>query len=173
MKTYCQFILLLFANAITSFGQVGTENLKVNWPEEYKWKAVSETNDSSLHTTVGILEKDSGEYKNLKGTSLVYKNVNKVPLSMAMSMMYDQLKADAPKAIATPLERDDKAKHPWILFLIEIPRFKNDKTPESRLYYIVQGEHNLFTHFIATKEKRLSPEFVQEWSNVFKESKME
>ena len=68
------------------------------------------------------------------------------------------------------IEKDDKAKNPWILFKIEAPNFTNDKNPESQLYYIIQGEQSLYSNFVAIKEKKLSSEFIDKWTKVFKSS---
>jgi hypothetical protein len=148
------------------------ENLKIFWPEEYKWKIGSNQENESMH----ILELIAGDEKiekwSIMGTMMSIKGAKNVPVDKAMNLMYDQAKQNAPKATLTLIEKDEAAKNPWIIFKIESPRFNNDKNPESQLYYIIQGESSLYSNFVAIKEKQLHDDFVNKWVKVFKASEL-
>jgi hypothetical protein len=167
-------LLLLTLITITllkfSYGQGKTENLKIIWPEEYKWKIGSNQEDKSVHMMELIPGNERIEKWTIIGTMLSIKGAKNVPMDAAMSMTFDQTKSGAPNAKLTMIEKDEKSLHPWILFKIEAPNFKNDKNPESQLYYIVQGDQSLYSNFVAIKQKVLTDEFVAKWAKVFKAS---
>ena len=100
------------------------------------------------------------------------KNVVGVPMDKAMNLMFEQAKQNAPKAKLTFLEKDENVYAPWIIFLIEAPRFKNDKNPESQLWYIVQGKQALYTNFAALKKSTIPDEFKIKWTAFFKTGKI-
>jgi hypothetical protein len=93
-------------------------------------------------------------------------------MDKAMNLMYEQSKQNSHKAKLTFLEKDENAEHPWILFMIESPDFKNDKRPESQLWYIVQGKTSLYTNFRAVKQATISAELQAKWVSFFKEGKV-
>jgi hypothetical protein len=154
-----------------SAGQ-GQENLKIIWPEEYKWKVGSNQENESMHMLELIPGDEKIEKWTIMGTMMSIKGARNIPMDNAMNLMYDQAKQNAPDASLTLIEKNDTAKNPWIIFKIEAPRFKNDKRPESQLYYIVQGESSLYSNFVALKEKKLSDEFVNKWKAIFKSSEL-
>jgi len=171
MKKQILFLALLVMSAVNiTYGQDKIENLKIIWPEEYKWKVGSNQEDKTMHMMELVPGNESVEKWTIIGTMLSIKGVKNVPMDDAMNMTFDQAKPNAPKAKLTLVEKDEKALHPWVLFKIESPNFKNDKNPESQLYYVVQGDQTLYSNFVAIKEKTLSPEFIAKWTKVFKES---
>jgi hypothetical protein len=155
-----------------SYGQEKTENLQINWPEEYKWKIGSNQEDKSVHMMELVPGNETVEKWTIIGTMLSIKGAENVPMDAVMNMTFDQAKIGAPKAKLTVVEKDEKALHPWILFKIEAPNFKDDKNPESQLYYVVQGDQSLYSNFVAIKEKVLTDEFVEKWTKVFKASEI-
>jgi hypothetical protein len=166
-------ILLLFLTTYNySIGQGQRENLKIVWPEEYKWKIGSNQEDESIHIMELIPGNETIEKWTIMGTMMSIKGAKNVPMDKAMNMMFDQAKLNAPDATLTLIEQNHTAKNPWALFKIEAPRFKNDKEPESQLYYIVQGESSLYSNFVALKEKKLSEDFVTKWKAIFKSSEL-
>ena len=76
------------------------------------------------------------------------------------------------KAKLTFIEKDDKAEFPWIIFTIECPNFKDDKNPESQLWYIIQGKTSLYTNFRAIKKASIPTELKEKWIEFFKSGKM-
>jgi len=104
------------------------------------------------------------------GNMLSIKGVKDVPMDVVMNMMYQQAKENAPNTTLTLIEIDEEGGNRWVIFKLEAPNFKNDKKPESQLYYVVQGEQSLYTNFVAIKNKNISDEFVKKWSEIFKNS---
>ena len=165
------FLLTLIILTIPSFGQT-QENLKITWPEEYKWKIGSNQEDDTQQMLELIPGNESVDKWTIIGTMLSIKGVKGVPMDVAMNLMFDQAKQNAINAKLTLIERNDTAKNAWIIFKIESPRFKNDKNPESQLYYIIQGNSSLYSNFVAIKEKTLSKEFIDKWTKIFKSSEL-
>jgi hypothetical protein len=155
-------LLALFLMAIMqlTYRQGKIESLKIVWPEEYKWKVGSDQEDKNVHRIELVPGSETVEKWSIIGTMLSIKGAKNVPMNVAMNMTFDQAKPNVPKAKLTLIEKDEKSTHPWILFKIEFPTFKNGKNSESQLYYIVQGDQSLYSNFVAVKEKRLNSEFV-------------
>jgi hypothetical protein len=172
MKKLLLATVLLISSVAVSFSQDKTENFKVVWPKEYKWKKGTDQDDKSIHMVEIVPEKETVDKWTLLGTMITIKGVTNSSVNDFMNTVYEEFKKNSPAAKLTMIEKDDKAKHNWILFKIEAPGFITDKTPESDLFYIIQGETCLFTNCIATKEKSLSKSFFEKWSKVFKTSEL-
>lgn len=157
---------------LSAFGQGRIENLKIVWPEEYKWKIGSNQEDGSVHVIELIPGNEEINKWTIMGTMMSIKGAKSVPMDVVMNSMFDQAKQNAPKATVTLIEKDENAKNRWTIFKIEAPRFNNDKNPESQLYYVVQGESSLYSNFVAVKEKQLTREFIEKWKTVFKKSEL-
>jgi hypothetical protein len=154
---------------ISAFGQT-QENLKIVWPEEYKWKIGSNQENDKQQMLELIPGNETIDKWSIIGTMLSIKGVKGVPMDVAMNLMFDQAKQNAIKPTLTMVERNDTAKNAWIIFKIDAPRFKNDKNPDSQLYYIIQGNLSLYSNFVAIKEKSLSKDFLEKWIKIFKSS---
>ena len=154
------------------FGQNEIENLKVNWPEKYEWKIGSNQETEQVHFIELVPGKESIDNWTIIGTMMSIKGATNVPMDVATNLMFDQTKATAPKAKLTIIEKNETVENHWIIFTIESPRFTDDKTPESQLYYIVQGKSSLYSNFVAIKEKKLSEDFINDWIKVFKSSEL-
>ena len=154
-------------------GQATTkETLVLVWPENEHWK-VGDDQENELQRVVDYIHSNETVDKWTElGNMTVIKGVTGVPMDKAMNLMFDQSKEHAPKAKLTFIEKDENAEHPWIIFTIEAPAFKNDNTPESQLWYIVQGKQSLYTNFIAVKKATLSLEFKDKWIRFFKRARV-
>lgn len=152
-----------------SFGQK-KETLKILWPEEYKWKVGSNQEDESVHMLELIPGNETVEKWTIIGTMTAIKGVKDLPMDKAMALMYDQAKLGSAEAKLTLIEKDVTSKHPWIIFKIEAPHFTNDPTPESQLYYMIQGDVSLYSNFVAIKQASLDDAFVKKWTAIFKAS---
>ena len=106
------------------------------------------------------------------GNMTSIKGVTGVPMDKAMNLMFDQAKLNSPKAKLTFIEKDESVEYPWIIFTIEAPSFKNDKTPESQLWYIVQGKQALYTNFRAVKQATIPADLKDKWTKFFKTGKI-
>jgi len=172
MKTSWIGVTLLIFVTFGVRAQEKIENLVITWPEEYKWQIGSNQEDGKMHMMELVPGNETVDKWTIIGTMISIKGVKGVSMDAIMKLMYEQAKENAPKATVTLVEKDENAKNQWIIFKIEAPRFKDDKTPESQLYYVIQGESSLYTNFVAIKEKTLSPEFVTKWTAVFKASQL-
>ena len=172
MKKSFLSLFIIAVCIISSYGQQSGENLKIIWPEEYKWKVGSNQEDKSVHMIELIPGNETLEKWSMMGNMLSIKGAKNVPMDVAVNMTFEQATKQAPKAKLTVLEKDEKAKNPWVLFKIEAPNFINDKNPESQLYYIIQGNDALYSNFIALKEKSLKEDFVNKWMKIFKASEL-
>ena len=166
------FFITFFFLTITSFGQSTTENLKIVWPEEYKWKVGSNQEDQAQQMIELIPGNETVDKWTIIGTMMSIKGAKNIPMDIAMNTMFDQAKQNAIKPTLTLIERNDTARNAWIIFKIEAPKFKNDKNPESQLYYIIQGQSSLYSNFVAIKEKTLSKAFIEKWAKIFKSSEL-
>jgi hypothetical protein len=166
------FLAFFILTTILSSGQTKIESVKIKWPDEYKWKTGSDQEDKTQRMIEMIPGNETIDHWTIIGTMLVIKGATNVPMDIAMNLMFDQAKQTAINPVLTLLEKNDTAKHAWILFKIESPKFTNDKNPESQLYYIIQGENALYSNFVAIKEKTISKEFADKWVKIFKASEL-
>ncbi|NOU59652.1 hypothetical protein [Marinifilum caeruleilacunae] len=166
-----KFLLMTILIASTNllFSQ---ESLKIDWLDKYEWEILSNQENDNIHVIEIIPGKEEAENWTLLGQMMSIKGAVNVPMDKAKDLMFEQAKATSPKAKLTLIEKNQEDEFPWILFKIENPYFKNDKKPESQLWYIRQGKTSLYVNFIAMKKKKLKDEFVEEWSNVFKASEI-
>jgi hypothetical protein len=165
-----QILILLIS--INLFSQNKIENLKVNWPEEYEWEIGSNQENEQMHFIELVPKKQSIDNWKILGTMISIKGVKDIPMDVYINLTVEQSKQTAPKAELTVLEKNETDKNHWAIFKIESPRFINDKNPESQLYYIIQGESSFYCNFVAIKKKKISDEFANEWTKVFKASEL-
>jgi hypothetical protein len=105
------------------------------------------------------------------GTTTIYNEKENTPIKLFMNITFNEAKRNAINPTLLLIDKKEDGKNPWILFKIEALGYKNDKTPESQLYYIVEGETALYSNFVAIKEASLSKEFTDHWTGIFKSSK--
>ncbi|QOW09867.1 hypothetical protein Q73A0000_05565 [Kaistella flava (ex Peng et al. 2021)] len=163
------FLVTLFTFTVSVFGQT-QENLKTHWAEEYKWKIGSNQEDNSSHMIELLSGNETFDNWTILGTMMSYKNVKISNTDQIVELYRKASIKESPKAKLAILETNETAKNIWVLFKVETPSFPNDPKPESQLYYATQGETTLYVNFIAIKEKKLSKDFVEKWSKVFKDS---
>lgn len=144
------------------------ESLMLNWPENENWK-IGDRQENSKMTVIDFIHSDE-TLKNWTeiGNMTCIKGVTGVPMDEAMNLMFNQAKTNSPKAKLTFIEKDDKATYPWIIFTIESPNFKEDKTPESQMWYIVQGKKSFYTNFRAVKKASIPADLKEKWIAFFK-----
>jgi hypothetical protein len=172
MRNVFLSVTMLILLTSGAFAQEKIENLKIVWPEEYKWKVGSNQEDGAMHMLELIPGNEKIDKWTIMGTMMSIKGAKNVPMDKVMAAMFEQAKKNAPKATVTLIEKNEDVKNHWIIFKIEAPRFNNDKNPESQLYYVVQGESSLYSNFVAVKEKTLSDDFVTKWKLIFKASEL-
>ena len=151
--------------------QVG-ESLMLDWPDTENWKIGDDQENAEQHVVDLIHSNETINKWTELGNMTSIKGVKGIPVDKAMNLMFDQAKQNSPKAKLTFIEKDEKAEYPWIIFTIESPSFKNDKTPESQLWYIVQGKQALYTNFRAVKQATVSADLKDKWIKFFKSGKI-
>lgn len=144
------------------------ESLLLRWPKEEHWKVGSKQENKQMSMVEMIHEDESLEKWTEFGSMMTILSVRHMPMDKAMSLMYDEAKKGSPGAKLTLVEKNDTAEYPWIIFAIETPSYKDDQTPESQLWYIVQGKRSLYTNFRAVKQPALSAELKEKWTAFFK-----
>lgn len=165
-------LLLLLVTSSLLIAQEKKENLKVNWPEEYKWKVANNQENETVHFVEVVPGKESLENWSIIGTMMSLKNVRDMRMDKAAELFYSQTKENAPEAKLTILEKNEEGKYPWILFKIEVEKYLDDVKPESQVYYITQGESSLYVNLVGVKEKKISNKFAEKWSKIFKSSEI-
>ena len=148
------------------------ESLLLNWPEEENWKIGDDQENAEQHVLDLIHSDETIDNWTELGNMTSIKGIKGVPMEKAMNLMFDQIKQNAPKAKLTFIEKDENTEYPWIIFTIESPSFKNDKTPESQLWYIVQGKQALYTNFRAVKQATIPSDLKEKWIAFFKTGKI-
>lgn len=152
--------------------QQNGESLLLDWPESENWKVGSNQENEQVAMLELIHSNETLEKWTEIGTMMSIKGAKNIPMDKAMNMMYDQAKQNSTKAKLTFIEKNENVEYPWIIFTIEAPSFKNDKTPESQLWYIVQGKQALYTNFRAIKQATIPNELKDKWITFFKTGKI-
>jgi len=172
MQRRLLFFFLFLATAVPALSQE-QENLKIVWPEEYNWKIGSNQETEQVHVMELIPGKETLENWTLMGNMMSIKGGQNIPVDVAMNMMFQEAQKNSDNAVLTQIEKSTvDATTPWVLFKIEAKSFKDDKNPESQLYYITRGKTALYSNFIAIREARLKDKFVEKWAKVFKSSEV-
>jgi len=169
MKQYI-FLITFILFTISVFSQ--TENLKILWPEEYKWKICLNQEDETTHSIEIIPENEDIKSWKILGAMTIVKNTTNTSTDQVIKSMIESSLEESPIAKLTVLEKNDSSKNSWIIFKIETSSFPNDPKPESQLFYVIQGEQSLFMNFIGIKEETLSNDFIVKWTKVFKNSEL-
>ncbi|MES2453931.1 MAG: hypothetical protein V4594_00240 [Bacteroidota bacterium] len=165
-----QFVVICLALIGIANPTYAQENLKIAWPGEYKWKIGSEQKSGNTRMVELIPGNESINKWTIIATMVSMMGTTSVSVEKAMNATYSRTLSNAPKAKLKIIEKGIKSGAPWILFRVESPYFNNSKTPESQLYYIIQGNQALYSNFVAIKQPSLGVLFVEKWSKVFKNS---
>ncbi|MEM6263920.1 MAG: tetratricopeptide repeat protein [Bacteroidota bacterium] len=152
--------------------QQGGESLMLYWPEEENWKMESSQENEQVMMIELVRNDETLDNWTEIGTMQSIKGVTGVPMDKAMNLMYEQSKKKCPKAQLTFIEKDETVEFPWVIFTIECASYKDSKTAESQLWYIVQGKTSLYTNFRAIKEAKLPEATKEKWIEFFKGGKV-
>ncbi len=72
------------------------------------------------------------------GTTTIFKDKENTPIESVMNITFNQAKKNAINPTLTFIDKKEDGKNSWILFKIESGEYKNSKTPESQLFYIIR-----------------------------------
>ena len=161
-----------FINQFCGNEQQDGESLMLDWPDSENWKVGSSQENEQIAMIELIHSNESLENWTEIGTMMSIKGAKNIPMDNAMNMMYEQAKLNSSKAKLTFIEKDESAEYPWIIFTIESPSFKNDKNPESQLWYIIQGKTSLYTNFRAIKQASIPDDLKDKWIKFFMTGKI-
>jgi hypothetical protein len=143
--------------------------LIIPWPKEFNW-IISTQKEEDMETMQLVSNADNPKSW-IMGVMTVAKGIDP-SMNGAMQESYRSSMIEAPKSVLKYIESDTLSKIKWIIFTIESPRFLNDPIPESQLYYLVKFNKNLYGNFVAIKQNRLTPEFINKWKAIFKGSRI-
>jgi tetratricopeptide (TPR) repeat protein len=149
-----------------------SEGLMLEWPLDEKWKLGSNQENDKMRMIEVIHTNETLEKWTEIGTMMTVKGAKNIPMDKAMNLMYEQTKQNSLNAKLTFIEKDETAEYPWIIFLLECPEFTTDKTPESQLWYIIQGKSALYTNFRAIKKASIPDDIKAKWISFFKTGKI-
>lgn len=144
------------------------ESLMIDWPDAEGWKVASNQEDKERKVIELLRNKETFDNWTEIGTMMVYTSLRNVPVNAAMNAMYEQAKKNCTSAKLTFIEKDDKAKYPWIIFKIEC----GSKTPESQVWHIMQGTNEMYVNFRAVKQKTVPGDLKDKWTKFFKTAKI-
>ncbi len=171
MKTYILLIVALLTAVTAAFAQNNNETLRLFLPTEYKWKMASDQESGNARMMELIPGNETLNNWSIIVTTVSMKGVKNTPLTSIMNTIYNKTKVNAPQSKLVMIERKDVGPNPWIIFRIS-PGFGKSRNPESQLYYLIQGNQNLYNNFVAVKKDMLGPLFIDQWTRVFKSSKL-
>jgi hypothetical protein len=168
MKIQFKIIVLiafLIHNNINAQTNSKTETLTINWPKEEGWH-IADQKENATQKMIELLKgKETFENFSEIGTTYIFRGSMYVPIENKIEELYQRLKANAPTAKKTIIEKDEKAKYPWIIYKIESPT-------ESQVWYAIQGKNEIYVSFWATKQKEITTKSQEKWVKIFKSSKI-
>lgn len=163
---HISFLLFFLLISISLWSQ--TDTLKIAWPED--WKLATNQKTRTQIMMEYIPKKENINHWSIIGTTNIYFGKAGVPIEAPMNITFAGAQQSTMNPVLTLLDKNTEGDHPWILFKIEAESFKNDPHPESQLYYVVEGDNDLFSNFVAVKKSTLSKEFTDQWTEIFKTS---
>ncbi|WP_342644449.1 hypothetical protein [Mucilaginibacter sp. CSA2-8R] len=169
-KTLLLFLALLGALS-RLFAQNNNETLRLFLPTEYKWKIASDQESGNARMMELVPGTETLHNWSIIVTTVSMKGARNMPLTTIMNTIYNKTRVNAPQSKLMMIERKENVPNPWIIFRIS-PGMGKIRNPESQLYFVTQGRQNLYNNFVAVKKQMLGPLFIDQWTRVFKNSKL-
>jgi hypothetical protein len=163
---YLLFAWVFLALSIPGWSQ--SYSLKIPWPTDWKIATNQKTRTQVMMEYIPRTE-DIDHWSTI-GTTNIFIGKAGVPIEATMNITFSGAQKTAINPVLTLIDKNAEGDHPWILFKIEAEGFKSDPHPESQLYYVVEGENDLFSNFVALKKSSLPKDFVDNWTAIFKSS---
>jgi hypothetical protein len=148
------------------------EFLKIAFPETMSWKVIYQGGDAQTYVRQHIPVNDTKDNRKTLIHQSVAKNATVDSIQKAVSIFSEASRKETPLTKVTILKEVDLPDQKWAFFKVETPHYPNDPRPESQLWYLIQGKKGLHVAFVAIKEKQLSVDFVNKWSEIFKKSRL-
>ena len=162
-------LFFLFCFGGQGIGQRKGERISIDWPGEYEWKTVQQTNDGNVQTSMIIPGNESVSTASIMGSLKAYQGVQVATIADISSHYKAGLDSGT---TFTLIDKKQNTTYPWVIFKVETPRTQKYPEAESDLYYVVQGKYALYENYVAIKESRLSDDFVKKWKAIFMTSKI-
>lgn len=176
MKRTIVSVVLIFAVRL-AFCQDGRDRFSIPWPEQYHWRIYDRTTGLEINK---IPDRDfiyniqvipGSETLNnwtIIGSVTKYTRTTQTDLKMIADSIFAAIQKISSKARFKLIEEDEF----YIIFKTESILLKDDTTPQSKLYYIMDGAWDkLYVSNITIKKAVLSDEFTAAWTKVFKARK--
>ncbi|WP_281321753.1 hypothetical protein [Flavobacterium aestivum] len=162
-KIIVLFAFLIFSN---SNAQSNSKTFAINWPKEEGWHIVNQQNNAegSVTMIVSLKGKETIENHSEIVTTYIGRGSMNVPIETKLKELLHPLK-NAPIAIKTIIEKDEKAEYPWFICKIEYAK-------ESQLWYVIKGKNELYASFWGTYQNEITPESQEKLVKIFKSSKI-
>ncbi len=148
------------------------ESFVVDWPANEHWKIGDDQEDAMQHVVDYIHDSEAIDKWTEMGNMTSIKGITGLAIDTAMILMFSSAKVTAPEAELTFIEKGEMEGRKWIIFSIEAPRFLDDASPESQLWFVLQGKYGLFTNFVAIRKPKLPEEFKSKWAAFFQKGRL-
>lgn len=159
---------LSFASTNAS-GQKKGEQLEVEWPIEYNWKVVQNTNDESTRQVMIIPGNEKLQKATIIGSIKAYLRISAITVDSIILWYRSQLDSGSK---LTVIDRNDTTRAPWVIFKVETPITPKYPIPESDLYYVRQGQFALFENYVAIRRPSFDEEFLNKWVKILKTAEL-
>lgn len=148
------------------------ERIFVKLPDRERWKISSESYEKKQHITVLVKTYDTlkkpSEYLSLISI-LDKKNVD---VTEAMNDSYKIAKGKSKDVEFTLIEKDLKAKNPWIMYSIQNVTDEDCHCKVSQIWYFIQGDHFFHSCLMSVRNDSFTKEKKEEIIKIFKTAKI-
>lgn len=148
------------------------EGFLLDWPEDEKWEVATNQKNDDMAQIELVRAHETLEKWTEFGSMLRINVVPNISMDKLMDMMLQEAKQHSSTVKLTFLEKDETATNPWIMFTLESPSYKKDKTPESQLWFIVKGKKGLYINFRALRQATIPEEIKAKWIQFFKDGEV-
>lgn len=168
-------LFLLAAGGVSAAEPKKQEGLSLDLPDEEGWKLADQQEDKGVHFMEITRGKETVDNWTELVTLISQPAGDSLDLQTAVNALLQGVLEKAPKAKYAVVDKDTKAKYPWVLLKVEASDYPGakGKEAESDLYYIVKGQYNLFIAIRAVHKPQLTKAQMDNWSADFRKSKVE
>ncbi|NLR61120.1 hypothetical protein HGH93_23670 [Chitinophaga polysaccharea] len=147
------------------------ERLKIAFPATEKWKTIVDTDVDNLATRQLLPENETPDNWTQLLNEMTMEQGQVANIDQAIKSFTGAALQQSPNATVTLLAKENLPKRRWALFKVESP-VSAVQTPQSQLYYVMQGPEAFHVVFIARKESYLLPSFIKTWGDIFRKSQV-
>ncbi|KMQ59479.1 hypothetical protein ACM46_20535 [Chryseobacterium angstadtii] len=145
-----------------------SEHVFVKIPDIENWKITEEVYENNQLITLVAHMKKPSEYLSLASNP----DLKNVDLIQAMNEVYKTAKSKSKDAVLSFIEKDVKAKEPWIMYSIQNAINEKCNCKVSQVWYLTQGENSFHSCFISIKNDLFTNEKKEEFIKIFKTAKV-